>query len=319
MLSRHTRVTRTLPPLAGSCPFPRSAVSYCGGKTRESGQGCSNTKEAAAQFGAGSDRPGGISILMFSFRSSVLCSVLLPILCASASLGQQAPEPQPQPSTTAPQEPSKPATAPAQSAGALSVQARIKARREQRRAAAIHDVYSHLYEAYVGAGYERFFPGPALQRVNEYSWNVGVTRYYGQRFGVTIDGRGTYGSPFLGLNPNNPSNDAITKPAVSQYTAMIGPTYRIVLEPRYSISARVMGGYERGNFSGDTNGFAPASLGLWPDSSTFAISVSVPFEYNVSPGIGLRLAPEYFATGFGSSIQNNRGFTGGLVFRWGKQ
>ena len=41
-----------------------------------------------------------------------------------------------------------------------TVQARIRARREQRRAAAIHDAYSHLYEAYVGMGYLRFSPGP---------------------------------------------------------------------------------------------------------------------------------------------------------------
>jgi len=33
----------------------------------------------------------------------------------------------------------------------------------------------------------------------------------------------------------------------------------------------------------------------------------------------LKLAPEYFFTGFGSAVQASRGFTGGLVYRWGKQ
>jgi hypothetical protein len=42
----------------------------------------------------------------------------------------------------------------------LSVQARIRARREQRRAAAIHDVYSHRYETFADMGYLRFKPGP---------------------------------------------------------------------------------------------------------------------------------------------------------------
>jgi hypothetical protein len=42
-------------------------------------------------------------------------------------------------------------------------------------------------------------------------------------------------------------------------------------------------------------------------------------EYNFSPAIGFRVAPEYLMTNFGSTIQNNRGFTGGVVIRWGKQ
>jgi hypothetical protein len=33
----------------------------------------------------------------------------------------------------------------------------------------------------------------------------------------------------------------------------------------------------------------------------------------------VRLAPEYFFTGFGSSMQASRGFTAGFVFRFGKQ
>src|SRR5271170_6581820 len=79
----------------------------------------------------------------------------------------------------APQAPAQqPAAAPA--SGQESVQARIRARRAQRRAAAIREVYSHLYEAYVGAGYMRFrLPSP-LQHVNEYSWDAGFTRYYSE-------------------------------------------------------------------------------------------------------------------------------------------
>ena len=42
----------------------------------------------------------------------------------------------------------------------MSVQARIRARREQRRATAIHDAYAHHYEAYADMGYLRFKPGP---------------------------------------------------------------------------------------------------------------------------------------------------------------
>jgi len=255
---------------------------------------------------------------MCSFRRPVL----LLSLAAFATIGLQA-----QSSSSSASSAQEPAQQPAAQAPAqqqpTTVQARIKARREQRRAAAIHDVYSHLYETYVGAGYLRFHPGDGvrpgfgLQRVHEYAWDVGVTRYFDQKLGVTLDGRGTYGTAYIG--PNEQSNSAITHPAISQYAIMIGPTYRFVLEPRYSVSGRILAGAARGNFSSDTGSFPPESLGLYPNGTGFALNASIPFEYNVSPGMGLRLAPEYFMTNFGSTIQNNLGFTGSMVFRWGKQ
>jgi hypothetical protein len=202
----------------------------------------------------------------------------------------------------------------AQNQGSLSVQARIRARREQRRKQAIREVYSHLYEANVDMGYLRFIPGPNLQRVTLYSWNTAVTRFYNQRLGATIDGRGYYGTPFVGLNFSS-----ITRPAVSVYTVTGGPTYRFYMQPRYSVAVRALGGYAQGNFSGDTNGFGGKALGLYADSGTFAGSAAIIGEYNISPSLGLRLAPEYFFTGFGSTVQYSRGFTAGFVFRFGKQ
>jgi hypothetical protein len=214
--------------------------------------------------------------------------------------------------------------------GQLSVQAR--ARRAQRRAAAIHEAYAHLYEAYTGMGYLRFEPGPgtpasgsvphgpALERAHEYAWNAGLTRYYSERMGVTVDGRGYYSTAYVG-GPNNVTNNAITNAAISQYAALIGPTYRFYLQPKYSISGRVMGGFTYGNFSGDTNHSTTLStdLGLWPNGSVFAASASIPVEYNLTPNVGLRVAPEFYVTGFGATEQKSLGFTIGLVYRLGKQ
>jgi hypothetical protein len=39
----------------------------------------------------------------------------------------------------------------------------------------------------------------------------------------------------------------------------------------------------------------------------------------MTPNVGLRVAPEYFLSGFGSTAQNSLGFTVGLVYRFGKQ
>jgi hypothetical protein len=212
------------------------------------------------------------------------------------------------------------AQAQGESQGQLSVQARIKARRAQRRAAAIHDAYSHRYEEYTGMGYLRFEPGAKLQRAHEYAWNVGLTRYYDERLGVTIDGRGYYATAYTGINFLGGTNP-FTNPAISQYAALAGPTYRFYVLPKFSVSGRVLGGIDHGNFSANTNHSTTIStaLGLWPDGYVFATSASIPVEYNLTPNIGLRVAPEYYLTGFGSTVQYSRGFTTGIVYRFGKQ
>ena len=245
---------------------------------------------------------------MYSFRRlALLLAFILPaaqVLLAQSSSSSSNPATQDQT-----QQPTA-----AENQGQVSVQARIRARREQRRAQAIHDTYSHLYEAFVGAGYLRFTPGPNLQRVTLYSWDTALTRYYGEKLGVAVDGRGYYGTAYVGLN-----SASITRPAISQYGVLAGPTYRFYLRPRYSLAGRAMGGVALGNFSSDTSGFGAVGLGLYPDSTTYAISASLLGEVNISPNLSLRLGPEYYGTGFGSTMQNSIGFNYGFVYRFGKQ
>lgn len=207
----------------------------------------------------------------------------------------------------------QPEAAPTQQ-GPVTVQARIRARREARRAQLIHDTYSQLYEVFVGGGYQRFTPGPNLQRNTMYSWDAALSRYYSERLGITFDARGYYGTAFVGLNETS-----LTRPAISHYNLMAGPTYRLKMRPRYSISGRVEGGVSIADFSGDTNGFGTAVLGLYPDGTTYAFAASVIGEWNLSPNLSLRLAPEYMGTGFGSTLQNDLGFSYGFVYRFGKQ
>src|ERR1700761_7172241 len=121
---------------------------------QEQGLGWFNTGGGRRLWIAPLDRPGGISTLMVSLRrlafSLAVCAFAGTVSFAQSSSSDAAPPAQ-QPAAQ------QPATS-----GPLTVQARLRARREQRRATAIHDVYSHLYEAYVGSGYERFTPGPGI-------------------------------------------------------------------------------------------------------------------------------------------------------------
>jgi hypothetical protein len=200
----------------------------------------------------------------------------------------------------------------------MSVQARIRLRRQQRRATAIHDAYDHLYEAYTGMGYLRFTPGATLQRTTFYGWNTGLARYYSERLGIDVDARGYYGIAYTGEIPGV-TNAANTRPKISEYNVLLGPTYRFYIQPRYSISGRVLGGFALGNFSSDTNGEGSTTFHIWPDATTFAAAGSIVGQYNLTPGVSFRLTGEDFVTGFGSTIQNSFGFTGGMVYRFGKR
>ena len=172
-------------------------------------------------------------------------------------------------------------------------------------------------------GYLRFQPGPALQRLTFYAWETGLTRFSNERLGYELDGRGYYGTAYVGLNGTND-----TRYAISQYDLLAGPVYRFYLQPKYAISGRVMAGGAYGNFTGDTNGFGNLgtstcltanSCVLYPSGFTFAGSGSIIGEYNLTPSVAFKLAGEYFFTTFGSSVQASPGFTAGLTYRFGKQ
>jgi len=201
--------------------------------------------------------------------------------------------------------------------GSVSVQARIRARRAQRRTAAIHEAYDHKWEASATMGYIRTKPGANLQSVTEYAWDASATRFLDARLGVTVDARGYYGTAFI---PPSANSNALFKPSVSQFAGMVGPTYRFYMQPKYSVSGRVMAGVSYGSFSNDTYGSSTQAQlrGLFADSTTWAVSASVPVAYNLTPHLSMTLAPEFYTTGFGSKTQPSPGFNGGFTYRFGK-
>ncbi|MGH9564297.1 MAG: hypothetical protein ACRD3S_22820, partial [Terracidiphilus sp.] len=107
---------------------------------------------------------------MQSFRRLV---VLLALTCTglAAAFAQSSPSSVPDQSSTpdqsqSPDQSSSSQASPAQqpgglTAGQLTVQERIRQRREQRRAAAIHETYGHRWDSFMGLDYLRFKPGPS--------------------------------------------------------------------------------------------------------------------------------------------------------------
>jgi hypothetical protein len=258
---------------------------------------------------------------MFSFRRAVAILAFFWLVSSGiAAFGQDSSSNQPTQEQSPPQAPTPDAAqTPGPKKGQVTVQGRIRARREARRLQSIRDTYAQRYELFIGAGYQRFIPGPILQHTTMYAFDLGLTRYYTERLGFTLDGRGNFGTAFVGLNFTS-----ITRPAISTYDIMAGPVYRFKLRPKYSIAGRVMGGAAMGNFTGDTNRFGQicppgGQCLLYPDGTTYAFSGAIIGEANVSPSLSLRLAPEAMGTGFGSTFQHDLGATFGLVYRFGKQ
>jgi hypothetical protein len=230
------------------------------------------------------------------------------VLCAQSTTDQQ-------PAQT-PAQTQAPATpAPQQRAEVLrEAQARVKARRKLRIQQIIQDTYSHKYELYFGGGYLRFRPGSSLQKINESAWNLGVTDYFAGKVGLTADFRGYYGTTYTNVNEFQ-----VFAPSISQYTFMAGPQLRFYEGQHWAWAGNVLVGIGHGNFSTGTGGLPGTLIGLYPDGNSVNLSVGASVDYNLGPGLAIRLTPNYLMTDYGSELQHNLGFNAGIVYRFGRQ
>ncbi|MBT9331206.1 hypothetical protein [Paracidobacterium acidisoli] len=197
-------------------------------------------------------------------------------------------------------------------------QERVRARRQQRIQQIIQDTYSHKYEVYFGGGYQRFRPGNTLQHVNESGWNVGITDYIHGNLGVAADFRGYYGTTYTGTNPGA-QEFHIFAPSISQYTFMAGPQYRFYRGLHWGWTGQVLAGVGHGNFGTGTGGLPPTLIGLYPDGNVVNVTAGASVDYNLGPGLAIRLTPNYLLTDYGSTLQHNAGFEMGVVYRFGRR
>jgi hypothetical protein len=235
------------------------------------------------------------------------------ILFASATIWAQDAPPQ---QATEPQTQTETQTQPPQQRTEVLRQAqqRVRARRKLRVQQTIQDTYSHQYETYFGGGYLRFRPGSSLQRNSESAWNVGITDYVKGKLGVTADVRGYYGTTFTNINQFQ-----VFSPSVSQYTFMAGPQVRLFEGQHWAWSGFALAGVGHGNFGTGTGGLPPTFIGLYPDGNALNVTAGVSLDYNLGPGLALRLTPNYLLSRYGSDTQNNLGFNAGIVYRFGRQ
>ncbi len=196
------------------------------------------------------------------------------------------------------------------------------ASRQARIQRTIEDTYSHKYEVVGGGGYLRFRSGEYTQKNNEVAWSAAGNYYLDPKLAVVADARGYFGNakPVRGDNFNIQS----PHPQINEYTFMGGASYRFVRHEKFALSAQAIGGVAWGIFSGGDKGLvASQSSGLWNDGFRPGFNIGISADYNVYPNLALRITPNYLGTFFtspsGGTLQNNVGFTAGVIYRFGRQ
>ncbi|HUV96280.1 MAG TPA: hypothetical protein VMV98_02315 [Acidobacteriaceae bacterium] len=189
--------------------------------------------------------------------------------------------------------------------------------KQRREAALVTETYTHRWEFYVGGEYMRFRPGPYLHNSGMGGWIVGATRYFNPRFGIIADARGLYGNNSLGAVNGGGNNTYNAKFAVFPFT--IGPIYRFYGTSKISVSAALQVGDIYGYFDKNTGAFPPTSVGFYPASNVGAAIASLHLDYNLSPGLAVRLSPHMLMDHFGGNFDHNQGIMLGMVYRFGRQ
>ena len=191
------------------------------------------------------------------------------------------------------------------------------ANRKARIARTIADTYGHRYEVAGGGGYERYRSGQYLQQGNEVTFWASTLYSLNSRLGVLGEVRGAYGKAKIGnLLPSG--NVLNFNPQISEYNFMAGPSYRLVGQEKFGLSAFAEGGATLGKFAGDSKGLTAAQIGVWPGDYAAAFSAGLNFDYNLFPNVAFRITPTYLGSTFGGTLQNSKGLNVGAVYRFGK-
>ena len=249
------------------------------------------------------------------FRSlgfSLACFVLvLFVSCMASPLHAQDTTPQLQPKSSS-------SSVPEQTQNTRrSLENRRLQTKQRREAALVTETYTQRWEFYVGGEYMRFRPGPDLHNSGMGGWIVGATRYFNPRFGIIADARGDYGNNSLGAVNGGGNNTYNAKFAVFPFT--IGPIYRFYGTSKFSVSAALQVGDIYGYFDRDIGAFPPTSVGFYPASNVAAAIASLHLDYNLSPGLAVRLSPHMLMDHFGGNFDHNQGLALGMVYRFGRQ
>ncbi len=185
--------------------------------------------------------------------------------------------------------------------------------------------YNNRYEVYGGAAYTHFDAGPSLlQGANLGGLDIQGSYFFTHKWAADGNVRAYYGTSGAIPNPYG-----INGPAVSEYSILAGPQYRLVANPHASISLHALFGGTYGYFSSGLGGISrggvhvePGNIGFYNDQIAFGSAIGGSIDLNRSPRLAFRISPDAnlsnFSSGGKSDFKEQFALSVGLVYRLGK-
>jgi len=176
--------------------------------------------------------------------------------------------------------------------------------------------YAERLDVFGGAQYAHFNPSPGrlVHAINLLGWQGDATLWFRTRIGIEANARGEYGTMDI---PSNPYGVPATGP-MSEHLFLFGPSFRMMMHPRYTVSMHALIGAAYGKFSDAfPAGVQPQYVGIYNDKLALGLAVGPSVEYNLGPKLAVRLTPDWQPTKYGFPWQNEFAGSVGIVYKLG--
>ena len=175
--------------------------------------------------------------------------------------------------------------------------------------------YNNRFDAFGGFSYARFQTTLGVNlKTNMYGWKGQVTGWLNPIVGVTAATANYYGN--VGLPPNEFN---ISTANISEHMFMIGPEFRIIRLPKWTIDGHWLLGGTYGIFDNSfgNTGLRPNSFDLYNNQLAFAMAVGGAFDRNLGPNWSVRIITDFQPTHYGLAFQKEFSGSAGIVYKWG--
>jgi hypothetical protein len=174
--------------------------------------------------------------------------------------------------------------------------------------------YDNRYEVYGGLNMMTFYAGRYLpKRMINGGWEGLGTYWLTHRVGLSLDGRGEYGT-----TPVLPAAGNVNRPLVYQHMLMAGAQVRGPRNQNFALSYHGYYGVSKGTFDKGTGGLPPQNFGLYTNRTKPVAALGIALDINRSARWAVRFSPEMVMTHFGDEWVDNLSISGGVLYRFGK-
>jgi hypothetical protein len=175
--------------------------------------------------------------------------------------------------------------------------------------------YNNRWDAFGGFSYARFQTTLGVNlKANLYGWKGQVTGWFNPIVGLSAATGNYYGNVSLPANAFN-----VTSASISEHMFLIGPEFRILRDPKWTVDTHLLLGGTYGIFDNSfhNTGVSPNFFDLYNNQLAFAMAVGGSFDRNLNPNWSVRLITDFQPTHYGLAFQDEFSGSVGIVYKWG--